>query len=90
MISSGKFICPLTKQIMWDPVTASDGHNYEKYAIIERFRQGNYLSPITEKLMEESVLIPNHHLRESIEKYIRHWLKYCSEPHIDEGYLGQT
>jgi hypothetical protein len=49
-----KFICPLTHDIMEDPVIASDGGTYEKKAIMDRIREGNLVSPLNSKL----ILIP--------------------------------
>jgi len=39
--------CPITGEIMVDPVLCADGHSYERFAIEEWFARGGNLSPIT-------------------------------------------
>lgn len=31
-----EFLCPITQELMKDPVVASDGHTYEKYVLVFR------------------------------------------------------
>jgi len=40
------FICPITTEIMSDPVMAADGHAYDRYAI-ERWLATKSTSPLT-------------------------------------------
>ena len=40
------FICPITKEVMLEPVITSDGYSYEGWAIEEWFRE-NTTSPMT-------------------------------------------
>ena len=28
-----EFLCPITFELMWDPVVAADGHSYERFGI---------------------------------------------------------
>ena len=45
------YICPITNDIMFNPVIAADGLSYEQSAILEWFKYGNIVSPHTgEKL----------------------------------------
>ena len=39
--------CPITQSLMLDPVTASDGHTYERSAIQYWFDTGHNRSPVT-------------------------------------------
>lgn len=39
------YICPLTQDIMNNPVMAADGHSYEQSAILEWLKNGNIVSP---------------------------------------------
>ena len=49
------FNCPITLDIMQDPVKAPDGHTYERSAIVEALtRQG--ISPLTRQVMTLSNL----------------------------------
>ena len=46
-----EFLCPITMSIMRDPVVASDGHTYERDAIM-RHLSTNSLSPITQQPLD--------------------------------------
>lgn len=58
--------CPITLDVMRDPVLASDGHSYEREAI-ERWFAGHRTSPLTGRVMPNNNLIPNHRLRALIQ-----------------------
>eukprot|EP00877_Chromochloris_zofingiensis_P005642 jgi/Chrzof1/15079/Cz09g26130.t1 len=59
------FCCPITLQIMNDPVITSDGSTYERPAIIE-WLQTHDTSPLTGVTLDRNVLIPNRALKEAI------------------------
>ena len=59
------FICPITAEIMTDPVSTSDGFTYERAAITEWLRTKD-TSPKTGATLESKALIPNHSLRSVI------------------------
>merc|ERR1712167_477382 len=42
-----EFECPITLDVMQDPVIAADGHSYERQALLEWFSSGNSTSPKT-------------------------------------------
>lgn len=60
------YICPISLEIMRDPVMCSDGHTYERAAIEEWLSVSN-VSPKTNVNLESRRLIPNHALRQVIE-----------------------
>lgn len=60
--------CPITLGIMVEPVTGSDGTNYDRPAITEWLREHG-TSPTTRQPMTESQLIPNRLLKDMIERY---------------------
>jgi hypothetical protein len=62
------FLCPVTGDLMHDPVTCADGHSYERYAIT-RWLSENRTSPITGADLATRHLIPNHALRNAIEDW---------------------
>ena len=62
------FICPITTELMSDPVMAADGHSYERSAI-ERWLATKSTSPMTGEALVHSFLAPNHTLR----RMIREW-----------------
>jgi hypothetical protein len=61
-----EFYCPITMDIMKNPVIGPDGHTYERSAI-EQWLTTSNKSPITRKVMQSSNLIPNIALRNTIE-----------------------
>ncbi|KAJ6625922.1 WD repeat, SAM and U-box domain-containing protein 1 [Pseudolycoriella hygida] len=66
-----EFICPITHELMRQPVVASDGFSYEKSAIIEWFDRGNSTSPMTNIELESKDLSENDSLKDKIEEYLK-------------------
>ena len=62
------YICPITSEIMTDPVSTSDGFTYERAAITEWLRTKK-TSPKTGATLESKALIPNHSLRSIIRAF---------------------
>ena len=62
------YICPITTEIMTDPVSALDGFTYERAAITEWLRTKD-TSPKTGTKLESKALIPNHSLRSMIRAF---------------------
>lgn len=58
-------ICPITQEIMVEPVIAFDGQSYEKTAI-EQWFQSNNKSPSNGTELSSRILIANHSLRKLI------------------------
>ena len=54
-----EFLCPITLDIMTDPVVTADGHTYERSVIEEHLRKSN-ISPKTNKPLENKILTPNY------------------------------
>lgn len=63
------FYCPITQEIMRDPVVDRDGNSYEREAIMTWLERESH-SPITRNRMSASDLVPNRSLRSSIEDYL--------------------
>jgi hypothetical protein len=62
------FTCPITYDMMKDPVVASDGHSYERSAIEEILRGPHPISPLTRATLG-TTLVPNLNLRRRIEDH---------------------
>jgi len=60
-------MCPITGEILLDPVVASDGHTYSRAAIAKWFEQ-NQTSPLTGVPLPNLQLLPNHAMRKAIEE----------------------
>ncbi|KAL0002349.1 hypothetical protein SO802_016130 [Lithocarpus litseifolius] len=63
------FYCPITRDVMEDPVETSSGQTFERSAIEKWFADGNKLCPLTMTSLNTSILRPNKTLRQSIEEW---------------------
>lgn len=63
------FYCPITRDVMEDPVETSSGQTFERRAIEKWFADGNKLCPLTMTSLNTSILRPNKTLRQSIEEW---------------------
>jgi hypothetical protein len=63
------FICPITQDIMNEPVMLLDGHSYEKKAIVDWLRRSDR-SPLTnEVLKDRETMLDNYALKAAIESF---------------------
>jgi serine/threonine protein kinase len=66
------FYCPISQEIMSDPVVCSDGHTYERTSIEKWFdsrRPAPATSPSTNLPLANTTLISNHALRSAISEF---------------------
>lgn len=61
------FLCPITREVMKDPVIAADGYSYERRAIKQWLEQRG-TSPITNLPLHNFNLVTNHSLRSAIHE----------------------
>ena len=71
------FTCPITLEIMKDPVVDQQGISYERKAIEDWLDKGNSISPISRKPLKKEQLTSNLALKNMIED----WLK--KNPDVD-------
>lgn len=84
-----EFICPITQEVMTNPVMAMDGHTYELSAI-ERWFEGKDTSPKTNDKLPSTVLIPNQAMRSQIIEFFENQQKaQKSQPVEDAGTAPQ-
>jgi hypothetical protein len=69
--SNEAFRCPITHQLMRDPVLTCDGISFEREAIVSWFAKGNTTSPATGDQLETTQLVPNLALRKAIQRGIQ-------------------
>ena len=62
-----EFLCPITQELMSDPVSTCDGHTYER-AAIERWLSRHVTSPLTGAALPSKALVPNISLRKLIQE----------------------
>ncbi|KAK9093865.1 hypothetical protein Scep_025334 [Stephania cephalantha] len=63
------FYCPITGEVMVDPVETSSGQTFERSAIEKWFAEGNNLCPLTATPLNSAALQPNKALRKSIAEW---------------------
>lgn len=68
------FICPLTKQVMRDPVSLENGQTFEREAIEQWFKEcresgRTLVCPLTQKELRSAELKPSIALRNTIEEW---------------------
>ncbi|KAK7241369.1 hypothetical protein SO694_00059044 [Aureococcus anophagefferens] len=61
------YVCPITRELMHDPVFASDGHTYERDAI-QQWLISHDTSPKTGLILDSKHLVPNFAIRSAIDE----------------------
>ena len=61
--------CPITYDVMRDPVLASDGNTYERAAIQQSMDSGNHRSPLTNLRFANQTLTPNLYAKSRIAEW---------------------
>lgn len=62
--------CPITMDIMSEPVVCNDGHTYEKSAILKYIQTKKApVSPINRIRLSKDLIIPNHTVKKMIESW---------------------
>ncbi|CAG5130899.1 unnamed protein product, partial [Candidula unifasciata] len=64
-----EFLCPITHELMQDPVMASDGYTYDRHAIVSWIARENR-SPMTNVLLTSTEVTPNRTLKMMMQKFL--------------------
>uniref|UniRef100_A0A1A8RP86 WD repeat, SAM and U-box domain-containing protein 1 n=1 Tax=Nothobranchius rachovii TaxID=451742 RepID=A0A1A8RP86_9TELE len=64
-----EFLCPITRELMREPVIAADGYSYEREAIESWINTKNRSSPMTNLPLLTTLLTPNHTLKMAISRW---------------------
>ncbi|XP_037542346.1 WD repeat, SAM and U-box domain-containing protein 1-like [Nematolebias whitei] len=64
-----EFLCPITRELMKDPVIAADGYSYERVSIESWIQGKNKTSPMTNLPLQTLHLIPNRSLKMAITRW---------------------
>uniref|UniRef100_A0A3B5L356 WD repeat, SAM and U-box domain-containing protein 1 n=1 Tax=Xiphophorus couchianus TaxID=32473 RepID=A0A3B5L356_9TELE len=64
-----EFLCPITRELMREPVIAADGYSYERLAIENWIHTKNRSSPMTNLPLLTTLLTPNHTLKMAISRW---------------------
>ena len=63
------FQCPVSMELMMDPVMVSTGHTYDRHCIQRWLEQGHKTCPVTGARLRHNELIPNFALRSAIQEW---------------------
>ncbi|KAL4577962.1 hypothetical protein LXL04_014077 [Taraxacum kok-saghyz] len=63
------FRCPISLDLMKDPVTLSTGITYDRESIEKWIRDGNQTCPVTNQVLNSFDQIPNHMIRRMIQDW---------------------
>ncbi|KAH0762631.1 hypothetical protein KY290_018704 [Solanum tuberosum] len=63
------FRCPISLELMTDPVTVSTGQTYDRASIQKWLKSGNLLCPKTGETLKSTELVPNSSLRNLIQQF---------------------
>lgn len=77
------FQCPITQEVMTNPVVTVDGQAYEKSAIEQWFRRGHRTSPLTGATLPSLTLTTDAPLQRAIEEYM------MQRPEMERQVLSQ-
>jgi STIP1 family protein 1 len=64
------FFCPISQEIMKDPVITPQGISFDRQSILEWLKRDNKC-PITKMALKESDLITNYALKNTIDDYLQ-------------------
>ncbi|UIZ25324.1 hypothetical protein KXD40_009035 [Peronospora effusa] len=65
------FICPISMEIMQDPVTTPNGVSYERRCLENHLQRNGEIDPLTRKQLTVDMLRPNKSLCAAIEDYLK-------------------
>eukprot|EP00250_Pteridium_aquilinum_P028614 c37484_g1_i1 orf=84-1439(+) len=66
----GDFLCPISLDLMSEPVILQSGHTYDRKSIKRWFDKGHNTCPITMKKLSDLTLTPNHMLHRLINDWL--------------------
>lgn len=69
LVVPNHFRCPISLELMKDPVTLSSGITYDRESIETWLEAGNFTCPATNQILRNFDQIPNHTLRKMIQDW---------------------
>lgn len=68
-VTPNDYRCPISLELMTDPVTVSTGQTYNRASILKWLKDGNMTCPITGERLISTELFPNTALKKLIQKF---------------------
>jgi hypothetical protein len=88
-LASRELLCPITHELLNDPVLAEDGHTYERAAIAKWYSQGKTRSPVTNEEVTGTKLMPNLAIKKLVDQYRndlgRKLLRGLESPQVEQA-----
>ncbi|XP_073117802.1 U-box domain-containing protein 9-like [Elaeis guineensis] len=82
------FLCPISSELMKDPVILASGQTYDRAFIQEWLNSGNRICPQTRQVLPNTILTPNHLVRSMISEWcIEHDIPLPALESQDEGLI---
>ncbi|CAH9118311.1 unnamed protein product [Cuscuta epithymum] len=75
------FRCPLSKELMRDPVILSTGQTYDRPFIQKWLNSGNRTCPRTQQVLTHTILTPNHLVSDLINQWCKNNGIQLPDPH---------
>lgn len=69
LVIPNHFLCPISLDLMRDPVTLSSGITYDRDSIEKWLQGGNFTCPVTKQTLTSFDMIPNHTLRKMTQEW---------------------
>ena len=66
-LAPSSFYCPISMELMSDPVVLATGHTYERICIERWLQQGNRTCPVTGMRLRHLEMTPNFALRVAVQ-----------------------
>jgi len=64
-------ICPITDDLMSEPVIISSGFTYEKQEITKHFSINGNTDPLNRENVDPNIMIINYNIKHATEEYLR-------------------
>ncbi|KAA8550565.1 hypothetical protein F0562_002249 [Nyssa sinensis] len=75
-----EFRCPLSKELMRDPVIVATGQTYDRPFIQKWLKEGNRTCPRTQQVLSHTILTHNHLIRDMISQWCKSHGIQLSDP----------
>ena len=64
-------LCPITDDLMEEPVVISSGFTYEKSEILKHFQTNGNFDPLNRDQVDPKILITNYNIKHATEEFLR-------------------
>ncbi|CAH8387323.1 unnamed protein product [Eruca vesicaria subsp. sativa] len=82
--------CPISLEIMNDPVVLETGHTYDRISIAKWFAAGNVMCPKTGKSLVSTVLVDNVSVKQLIQSYFKQEIDFKSKKNNNKSSVPES